>query len=241
METRPEITKEHSRALRLARIALAFGRVERATRHEDGARPETDTDHTVMLGLVACELAPAGLDRAKVAAFALVHDLVEVYAGDTQTLTASPEALAAKAAREDAARTRLVAELGEGSWLAAMLATCEQQREPEARFVRLVDKVLPKLTHAFNGCVAARALTDHAGFVDAHVRQLRRLQAEYPEFPDALELLWESMLRAEGCWAELEPPPTRGTAHTVGLARRAGLAVEEHTCPAEHGPRGERG
>lgn len=31
---------------------------------------------------------------------------------------------------------------------------------------------------------------------------------------------------------------TRGTAHTVGLARRAGLAVEEHTCPAEHGPRG---
>ena len=34
------------RALVLARIALAFGRVERATFHEDGVRPETDTDHT---------------------------------------------------------------------------------------------------------------------------------------------------------------------------------------------------
>ena len=61
-----------TRALRLARISLAFGRVDRATRHEDGLRPETDTDHTVMLGLIACEFAPAHLDRAKVAAFALV-------------------------------------------------------------------------------------------------------------------------------------------------------------------------
>ena len=190
-----------ARALRLAQIALAFGRVERVTRHEDGVRPETDTDHTVMLGLLAAELAPAGLDRARIAAFALVHDLAEVYAGDTQTLTASPEAMAAKAAREDAARTRLVAELGYDSWVAAMLVTYEQQREPEARFVRLIDKVLPKLTHAFNGCAAARALTDPVGFVDSHVRQLRRLQAEYPEFPDALALLYESMLHAEECWA----------------------------------------
>lgn len=189
-----------ARALTLARIALAFGRVERVTRHEDGVRPETDTDHTVMLGLVACELAPTHLDRAKVGAFALVHDLVEVYAGDAQTLMISPEARAAKKAREDAAQTRLVAELGDGSWVAAMLATYEAQREPEARFVRLMDKVLPKLTHAFNGCVAAHSITDRAGFIDAHSRQFRALSEEYPEFSDALELLRASMLRAEENW-----------------------------------------
>lgn len=34
---------------------------------------------------------------------------------------------------------------------------------------------------------------------------------------------------------------THGTGHTVVLARRAGLAVEERVCPAEHGPRGEQG
>ena len=102
-----------SRALHLARIALAFGRIERATRHEDGVRPETDTDHTVMLGLIALELAPAHLNRARIAAFALVHDLVEVYAGDAQTRVISPEAQAAKRTREDAAQARLVAELGE--------------------------------------------------------------------------------------------------------------------------------
>lgn len=200
----PDVAALRARATQLARISLAFGRVERATRHEDGVRPETDTGHTVMLGLVACELAPARLDRQRVAAFALVHDLAEVYAGDTQTLTISPGALIAKRVREDAARARLVAELGDGSWLAALLATYEEQREPEARFVRLVDKVLPKLTHAFNGCAAAMALTDRAGFAEAHDRQFQRLRDEYPDFPDALALLHAAMVYAEECWPPAE-------------------------------------
>ncbi len=191
-----------SRALQLARISLAFARVERATRHEDGRRPETDADHTVMLGLVACELAPPRLDRAKVAAFALVHDLPEVYAGDAQTLVISAEGRAAKKEREDAARDRLAEELGVGSWVAETLAAYEAQQEPEARFVRVIDKILPKLTHAFNGCVAAMLLTDRAGFVEAHAHQLRTLSVEYPEFPEALELLRASMLHAEACWCE---------------------------------------
>ena len=89
---------------------------------------------------------------------------------------------------------------GKRSWLAGMLTTYEAQREPEARFVRLIDKVLPKLTHAFNGCAAAMPLTDRAGFIVAHARQLQRFREEYPEFSDALELLASSMLHAEKCW-----------------------------------------
>lgn len=197
---------ELSRAVRLAHLALALGRVERVTRHEDGVRPETDTDHTVMLGLVACELAPPDLDRAMIAALSLVHDLVEAYAGDTQTLVISPEAAAEKCTRERAARARLVTELGDGSWLADLLATYEQQKEPEARFVRLVDKVLPKLAHAFNGCSAARLITDRQGFIDAQGRQLAKLQEEYPEFPEALGLLRSAMTYAEECWPAPEKP-----------------------------------
>jgi putative hydrolase of HD superfamily len=210
------------RALNLARISLTFARVERVTRHEDGVRPETDTDHTVMLGLVACDLAPAHLDRARIAAFALVHDLVEVYAGDTQTLVISPEGATAKRDREDIARARLVAELGDGSWLAGLLATYERQQEPEARFVRLLDKVLPKLTHAFNGCGAALVLTDRPGFIDAHARQFQKLREEYSEFPDALDLLWSSMLHAEGCWPS---PEVRRTASALDAAPPAEGAV----------------
>ena len=218
--------EELARALHLAGLALAFGRVERATRHDDGLRPETDTDHTVMLGLVACELAPAGLDRSKVAAFALVHDLAEVYCGDTQTLVISPEAMTAKAARERAARERLVAELGAGSWVAETLSTYEEQRQPEARFVRLIDKVLPKLTHAFNGCAGARALTDREGFVGAHVRQFQHLSEEYSEFQGALDLLAASMAHAEACWpgaVEVLPP---------GEPSRAELVAEREAAEA---------
>ena len=43
--------------IRLAGTALDFGRVERATCHQDGHTPEDDATHTVMLGLVACGLA----------------------------------------------------------------------------------------------------------------------------------------------------------------------------------------
>ena len=41
-------------AIRLADLILRFGRVNRATYHPDGERPESDTDHTVMLGILAC-------------------------------------------------------------------------------------------------------------------------------------------------------------------------------------------
>lgn len=198
----PDTRDALDRALRLARLALAFGRVERATRHEDGVRVETDTDHTVMLALVVGELAPPHLDRPLIVAYAVVHDLLEVYAGDENTLTITPEGLEAKRVREAAARERLVAELGPGSWYARLLARYEAQREPEARFVRLVDKVLPKLTHAYNGCAAAKAVTDHAGFVEAHARQYERLAAEYPEFPATLALLREAMRASELCWRD---------------------------------------
>ena len=68
-----------ARATAIAQLALRFARVERVTRHEDGVRPETDTDHSIMLALVACDLAPEGLSRPRVAEFSVVHDLVEAY------------------------------------------------------------------------------------------------------------------------------------------------------------------
>jgi putative hydrolase of HD superfamily len=78
-----------SKVIELAQLCLRFGRVDRATTHEDGQRHETDTDHTVMLGVIACAFASScglDLDIGKVAQFALVHDLVEAHAGDTNTL-----------------------------------------------------------------------------------------------------------------------------------------------------------
>ncbi|HYQ66157.1 HD domain-containing protein [Actinophytocola sp.] len=141
----------------LARLALAFGRVDRtAVYHPDQTTPESDTDHTVMLGWAACALAATWfpqLDVGLVAQFALVHDAPEVYAGDTPTLRITDAERAAKARREAAAVDRLAAEFTHQlPWFPNTLRVYEQQQLPEARFVRGVDKVLPKLVHLLDHC-----------------------------------------------------------------------------------------
>lgn len=146
----------------LGRLALAFGRVDRtAVYHPDGVTPESDTDHTVMLGWVACSLAakyfPA-LNVGLVAVFALVHDAPEVYAGDTPTLRIDQAGRAAKAEREAAATARLTRDFARLPWLPNLISAYEQQEIPEARYVRGVDKILPKIVHMLDGCAG---LIDH--------------------------------------------------------------------------------
>jgi 5'-deoxynucleotidase YfbR-like HD superfamily hydrolase len=154
-----------------------------------------------MLGLVACELAPVFLDRGDVAKYALVHDLVEAYSGDTNTLGISAEGKTAKVAREEAAMERLRVELGPSSAVFNWLEAYERQTDPAARYVRLLDKVLPKLTHLLNHCAAPKALGfDEARFEAAHIEQYEALAAQYPEFPVTLLLLKEAMLASQESW-----------------------------------------
>jgi len=171
----------------LGRLSLAFGRVDRITFHEDGVTPESDTDHTVMLGLVASALAARehDLDVGLVAQFALVHDLVEVYAGDTPTLRALPaHAKAAKKAREHAAFQRIVAEFADLPWLPATLAAYEAQTIREARYVRALDKLLPKVTHLSNRCSTLRAqgvgYDELAARYELQEKELLEYAADFP-------------------------------------------------------------
>jgi len=145
----------------LGRLCLDFGRVDRATFHPDGCTPESDTDHTVMLGLIACSFAELYLDHLDVglvAQYALVHDLVEVYAGDTPTLRKqSDDEKRAKAEREHAAYWHIAAQFGVVvPWVPGMIAEYEAQRSPEARYVKALDKLLPKITHILNDAATIR-------------------------------------------------------------------------------------
>lgn len=197
------------RAKSLALLCLKFARVERVTRHEDGKRPETDTDHTVMLSVIACDFCPDSLDRGKVAQFALVHDLLEADTGDVQTLTIDVAGRAAKADAERAALERFRVTYGTDSWLVSCIEAYERQDTPEARYVRVMDKVMPKITHLFNGCIAAKNLTDQDGFYYSHSQQLRMFsrQFEKVENPEAwvvetLDLLHAAMVASEKAWGQ---------------------------------------
>ena len=178
----------------LGRLSLTFGLVPRGTFHADGVTPESDTTHTTMLGLIGCALAPlvrADLDVGRVAQFALVHDLVEAYAGDTRTLR-QPDAAAraAKMARERAAQVRIQGEFAYRlPWLPQLIAEYEAQDTAEARYVRALDKLLPKIAHLLNGLVSvASEQMSIAELAARYQTQADEIAAYAGDFPVLLEL-----------------------------------------------------
>ena len=185
-------------AEQVAALALRFGEIERtACQHPDG-RPETDATHTVMLSWLAPALAallyPDILDTGLVAAFASVHDAVEVFAGDTPTLRITPAERAAKHQREQAAALRWQDMfLHLLPWLPAMIARYEDRVEPEVRFVWGVDKCCPALVHASNG---ARDLAEYGMTADEqderrklHREEMAPYVAEFPALLDLRDVL----------------------------------------------------
>lgn len=189
--------------LDLARLALQFGQIDRtAVYHPDGVTPESDTDHTVMLGWAACSLAARcypHLDLGLIAQFALVHDAPEVYAGDTQTLRIDAEGRAAKAAREAAAIDRLDDEFGDRlPWFPEAIRLYEAQQLPEARFVRGLDKVLPKLVHLLDGCAGLREFgvnrTELRATFDTQATDMNRYVGEFIALMDVRAELVDRVL-----------------------------------------------
>lgn len=189
------MTRPNLSLLPIARLALDFGRVNRATWYPDGERPESDTDHTVMLGLLALHIAGLApglkLKIDALSTLALVHDLAEVYAGDTNTLGGLTEAQKAdKVAREAAAVERIRREIG--GPIAWALDLYETQEAPEARFLRYLDKITPKLTQAMNGCAQVRREGRSLEWLRwRHRTQGEELRAAYPEFAEVLGPLFD--------------------------------------------------
>ncbi len=189
--------------IRLADLTLRFARVDRATRHPDGKRPETDSDHTVMLSVVVCafaaKVAPR-LDLGRIAQFATIHDLVEAHAGDVMSLGMLPWTATQKALREAAALNRIIADFTDLPWVWETILEYESLRSEEARFVKIVDKVLPKLTHLLNGGAALRehGFTFEQAHRD-HLTQRATMAAKYPQV-EALALFDAVIERCAQTW-----------------------------------------
>lgn len=183
-----------ARMLTITSLCLDLGRVDRATRHQDGVTVESVTDHTVSLSLVCCELAAASqphLDLSKISRFCDVHDILEAICGDTDTLDISDAGADAKEAREAAAMTELRRRVGDDSYVVRTLEEYERLDTPEARFVRVVDKAMPKLTQALNGGAQLRGRgVDVESLNRINAEQREKLRRSYgADQPVAMELL----------------------------------------------------
>jgi putative hydrolases of HD superfamily len=127
--------------------------VLRQTRLAGGSRRENSAEHSWHLGvlaLVLAEYAPSTLDSQRVLRMLLVHDIVEVDAGDT--FVYDHEGQAGKLERERVAADRLFGLLpdDQSGDLRLLWEEFEARVTPEARFAAALDRLAPLLLNFVN-------------------------------------------------------------------------------------------
>ena len=126
----------------------------RQTHLSHHGRRENDAEHawhmTIMAYLLK-EYANEPIDIAKVMMMCLLHDVVEIDAGDTYAYDA--EGLKTQKAREDAAKERIFSLLPEDQKkeLVALFDEFEDFTTPESKFAHAMDNLQPLLLNNSNG------------------------------------------------------------------------------------------
>lgn len=163
--------------------------VLRANPLVDGSRRENTAEHSWHVALMAAVLAERAaepVDLGHALCLCLVHDLVEIDAGDTPPW--DEVGRATKAAREAAAADRLFALLppDQGATFRGWWDEFEAAETPEARLARAVDSLAPLIVnHASGG-----SLWRERGRTEADVRARNaRLEAWAPALVPVVEAL----------------------------------------------------
>jgi putative hydrolase of HD superfamily len=130
----------------------------------DRSRQENAAEHSwhlAMMAIAMSEHAAPEVDPRRVLKMLLIHDLVEIDAGDT--FLYDPAAASGQAAREAAAAERLYALLpaDQAAALKALWIEFESGDGPDARFARALDQLQPVLLnyHTEGGSWRAHAVS----------------------------------------------------------------------------------
>lgn len=108
-------------------------------------RMENDAEHQYQMALITWYLVDAlelDLDKEKVLRYALIHDFVEVYAGDVGFFDPNRNE-ATKKENEKKAAQQLKKEFPEFKELHQMIDGYEARTDNESKFVHAMDKILP--------------------------------------------------------------------------------------------------
>lgn len=107
-------------------------------------RQENDVEHSYHLAMTAWFMAQyfPHLDRDKLLRYALAHDLVEVYAGDTYFFS-SDEDKSSKRQREEESLQRIKQEWPDFRDLTDTVEGYESKASEEAKFIYALDKIMP--------------------------------------------------------------------------------------------------
>jgi putative hydrolase of HD superfamily len=127
--------------------------IYRQTHLSGHGRNENDAEHAWHMAIMAYllrEYANEEIDITKVMLMCLIHDIVEIEAGDTYAYDA--ENLKTQKIREDAAKEKLYSLLPEDQKqeLIALFDEFEEYKTPEARYARAMDNLQPLILNDSN-------------------------------------------------------------------------------------------
>ena len=159
----------------------------RQTYLADGKRKENDAEHSWHLALAAVllkEHMKEDADLGRVMTMVLIHDLVEIDAGDTYAY--DTEGAATKREREVKAADRICGILPEdqGTYLRELWDEFEAYETVEAKYAHLLDNFQPLM---LNDASDGKSWEEHG----VHKSQVCRRNARIPE---TSEIVWEKML-----------------------------------------------
>jgi putative hydrolase of HD superfamily len=123
--------------------------VKRAMWVKDLEEYENDSEHGYQLALTALYIIEADdlkLDVYKVMGMALVHDIIEVYSGDTP-IFGDADLKKTKAERESQAIATLKAKWPKLELMHNLIAEYESRTTPEGIFLYALDKLLPMMNN----------------------------------------------------------------------------------------------
>ena len=125
----------------------------RQTHLSNHGRKENDAEHAWHMAIMTCllqEYSNEPIDLAKTMLMCLIHDIVEIDAGDTYAY--DTEGLKTQKKREDAAKERIYSLLPEDQKdkLIALFDEFKENQTPEAKFAHAMDNLQPLLLNDSN-------------------------------------------------------------------------------------------
>ena len=158
--------------------------IGRQTYLSDGKRKENDAEHAwhmAVMTILLSEYANERIDVLKTVTMLLIHDIVEIDAGDTYAYDEEAKKTQKDRARKAAERIYGLLPSDQGERLKALWEEFEACETPEARFARCMDNLQPMMLNA---------ATDGKAWVE-HQVELSQILGRNRNTHAGSEELWE--------------------------------------------------
>ncbi|RDU23387.1 HD domain-containing protein [Anaerosacchariphilus polymeriproducens] len=177
-------------------------KVQRQSYLSDGSRKENDTEHSwhlAMMCFLLKEYAPKEIDVLKTMTMVLIHDIVELDAGDTYAYDDAGNST--KREREVKAAERIYGILPkeQDKELRNLWEEFEEGTSEEAKFANALDKIQPIL---LNDASEGKAWREHAVEINQILKRNEKTPKGAPELWEYCEKLLEDNIKKGNIKAE---------------------------------------